>query len=111
MIRCLECDNLFEPTNGLNTICSDECKLNRKNRMRRKPKIIRNCEWCGKAFQAADRRRKFCSNFCKRKNDTKNRKQLVERRRAERKSYKEFLPDNCEICGFKRALNYCHIHS
>ena len=106
---CLECGKPFRASHGLNTICSDECKLNRKNRVRRKVKLKRNCKWCGKEFETTHCNRQFCSGFCKRKCDTKYRQQFIERRRAENKSYKRELPDCCEICGFNRAIEYCHI--
>ncbi len=108
-MNCIECNRFFTPTMGLNTICSVDCKLNRKNRNRRLPKINNDCMWCNKQFLASDHRRKFCSRFCKRRYDSKNRELLVARRVAMRISFKRLLPSNCEICGFSRAIQYAHI--
>ena len=100
---------MFQPSMGLNILCSDECRLNRKNRLRRKAKIDRPCEWCNTIFIASDQRRKFCTRYCKRKYDSKNRELLVARRDAMRITFKRLLPTHCEICNFKRAIQYAHV--
>ena len=105
----MECGREFEARHGLNAICSDKCRLDRKNRVRRKDKVRRDCKWCSKEFETTHCKRQFCSGFCKRKYDTKHRQQFVERRKAERRGYKKELPNCCEICGFDRAIEYCHI--
>jgi len=108
---CLECGKEFTPTMGLNKICSEECRMNRKNRKRRKSKQIRKCIWCEEEFEAADHRKKYCSVKCKRSFQSKFRKDHVLRNRVKRIGFKKLLPNECEICGFSRVIQYAHIVS
>jgi len=109
-VICRECGREFEPSMRLNKICSDECRFNRKNRQRRKPKIDKICPVCNTNFIACDNRRKYCSLKCKRSADSLKRKDFVQRRISRRISFRKLLPQYCEICGFDRVVQVCHIN-
>ena len=58
------CGKDFECTHR-RKYCDDDCKREARNKPRRAPKVIKECEWCGKEFKGDnDYRIKFCSMEC-----------------------------------------------
>lgn len=65
--KCKVCGKDFECTHR-RKYCDDECRQKARRSQRKiykVPKVIKECEWCGKEFESSnDYRIKFCSTDC-----------------------------------------------
>lgn len=93
-INCKRCDTLFTPSKGFKTMCSHECKYNKRvvseeavekraSKLSRKISFICQNDLCGIEFSdKPSRKRKYCSASCSSKhrmNDPEVKKQARER--------------------------------
>lgn len=74
VVKCIECGTEFSKSGkGAQLLCSHECKLKRKNKLRAKygftrkpfPIVMLNCALCNNEFEARNGS-KYCSATCKR---------------------------------------------
>lgn len=93
MKNCLYCQQSFEPINGKQKYCSDDCKRKRKNESRRKkePNPMIQCENCGMLFEKKAHNSRHCSEECRCRKETE--RKLLRR-------LKKLHPARiCTVCG------------
>ena len=110
---CEQCGQAFVATTGLNRICSDACRKQRKNVKRRISPVVRDCKFCQTPFSTrVDRggyKRLFCTRRCKRQYDSQQRQDVKVRQVTRLLSWQAQYASTCEICGFDRTVQRAHI--
>lgn len=87
---CIQCGDMFEPATRQFTVCSDACRLARKNEARRKSPI-RSCRECGAPFHSELNAEGMCGDAC--------RAERIRKRDAARKRRPDYPPRKCFECG------------
>lgn len=89
-IKCQVCENVFVSSREGHKLCSDSCRLEWKNRKRRKLPVderCTECENCGSEFKTKIRTKRFCSDKCRSKSSKREQKT--------RKEYKKLRKRAC----------------
>ena len=81
-----------------------------------KIKLFKNCIVCKKKIKKQWKRyKRFCSNYCYvrywRKNNPEKYKLLNSTENLKKYRWQNKINKECLICGFKRAIDFCHIIS
>lgn len=121
-LTCVVCGKTWEdyPSHSWRKYCSRECyaKAQRLRITARKTKKLGafKCKFCGKEFQRywnpeKDPKPMYCSRSCSGKAKKKHMvyKRWRGKRTEKRKRLNERKNASCEVCGFKRLLDICHI--